>query len=51
VARTTNSHLSDECWSTMLCLTKAIPTLSLVSTFILLFFILMHRNKLHTKHQ
>ncbi len=51
VARTTNSHLSDECWSTMICLTKAIPTSSLVSTFILLFFILMHRNKLHTKHQ
>ncbi len=52
VARTPNSHLSDECWSTMICLTKAIPTSSLVSTFILLFFSLMHyRNKLHTKHQ
>jgi hypothetical protein len=51
VARTTNSHLSDECWSTMICLTKASPTSSLVSTFILLFFILMHRNKLHMKHQ
>ncbi len=51
VTRTTNSHLSDECWSTMICLTQAIPTWSLVSTFILLFFILMHRNKLHTKHQ
>jgi hypothetical protein len=36
VARTTNSHLSDECWSTMICLTKAIPTSQLVSTFIFL---------------
>jgi len=34
MARTTNSHLSDECWSTMICLTKALPPLSLASIYI-----------------
>jgi hypothetical protein len=41
VAHTTNSHLSDECWSTMICRTGAIPTSLLVRNCILLFFILM----------
>jgi hypothetical protein len=33
VARSSNSHLSDECWSTMICLTKALPPLLLVSIY------------------
>jgi hypothetical protein len=37
LARTTNSHLSDECWSTMICFNKALPPLSLVSIYICYF--------------